>query len=91
MLWNDSATLPELNYSIAHGGVGVTCNSVIAPEALKSESEIWNPKIRQLAEKNPTVTEDEIGWLLIEREAPLVRLPPTKLSRYSHSDNRIGS
>lgn len=66
VLWNDSATLSELTYSIANGAVGATCNPVIALEALKSEAEIWNPRIKDLAAKNPTATEDEIGWLLIE-------------------------
>ena len=28
-LWNDSATLSELTYSIEHGAVGATCNPVI--------------------------------------------------------------
>ena len=66
VLWNDSATLSELTYAIEHGGVGATCNPVIVLEALKSEAEIWNSKIKELAEQNPTATEDEIGWLLIE-------------------------
>ena len=66
VLWNDSATLSELTYTIEHGGVGATCNPVIVLEALKSEAEIWNAKIKELAEQNPKATEDEIGWLLIE-------------------------
>ena len=36
-LWNDSATLSELTYSIEHGAVGATCNPVIVLEALKRE------------------------------------------------------
>ena len=66
VLWNDSATLSELTYSIEHGAVGATCNPVIVLEALKSEADIWNRKIMELADQNPTATEDEIGWLLIE-------------------------
>jgi transaldolase len=66
VLWNDSATLTELTYTIAHGGVGATCNPVIVLEALKKEADIWNPRIRDLAAQHPTATEDEIGWLLIE-------------------------
>jgi len=66
VLWNDSATLSELTYSISHGAVGATCNPVIVLEALKSEAEIWNRKIGELAAKHPAATEDEIGWLLIE-------------------------
>ena len=66
VLWNDSATLSELTYTISHGGVGATCNPVIVLEALKSESDLWTPRIKSIAEQNPTATEDEIGWLLIE-------------------------
>jgi transaldolase len=66
VLWNDSATLAELTYTIEHGGVGATCNPVIVLEALKKEPHIWNQRIIELASENPTATEDEIGWLLIE-------------------------
>ena len=41
-LWNDSATLSELEYSIDHGAVGATCNPVIVLEALKKEAHIWD-------------------------------------------------
>jgi transaldolase len=34
-LWNDSAAIPELTYSIEHGAVGATCNPVIALGVLK--------------------------------------------------------
>ena len=66
VLWNDSATLSELTYSIEHGAVGATCNPVIVLDALKQEAQLWNKRIRELADANPSATEDEIGWLLIE-------------------------
>jgi transaldolase len=65
-LWNDSATLTELTYSIEHGGVGATCNPVIVLDALKKEAQIWNPRIRAIANELPTATEDQIGWKLVE-------------------------
>ncbi len=65
-LWNDSATLSELTYSIEHGAVGATCNPVIVLEALKREPELWNDHIRALAKEMPTATEDQIGWKLVE-------------------------
>ena len=65
-LWNDSATLSELHYSIEHGGVGATCNPVIVLDALKQEAAQWNPRIRSLASEHATATEDEIGWMLVE-------------------------
>ena len=40
-LWNDSASIQELSYSIEHGGVGATCNPVIVVEVLKKEMPLW--------------------------------------------------
>ena len=34
-LWNDSASIEELTYSIEHGAVGATCNPVIVVGVLK--------------------------------------------------------
>jgi transaldolase len=66
VLWNDSATLAELEYVLAHGGVGATCNPVIVLEALKAEKHIWDKRVLELGQEHPTATEDEIGWLLVE-------------------------
>jgi transaldolase len=66
VLWNDSATLSELEYMLEHGGVGATCNPVIVLDALKQESKLWSKRIVELAAANPTATEDEIGWMLVE-------------------------
>ncbi len=65
-LWNDSATLSELTYSIEHGGVGATCNPVIVLDALKKEPHLWNDRIRAIAREMPTATEEEVGWKLVE-------------------------
>src|ERR1700735_2224707 len=63
-LWNDSATLSELTYSIEHGGVGATCNPVIVLDALKKEAHLWNDRIRALAVEMPAATEEESGGRL---------------------------
>ena len=36
-LWNDSAAIDELTYSLSHGAVGATCNPVIALGILKRQ------------------------------------------------------
>src|SRR6202140_3971830 len=64
-LWNDSASLEELTYSINHGAVGATCNPVIVVGVLKKEMARWAPRIRQLIEEMPHATEDQIGWQLV--------------------------
>jgi len=65
-LWNDSASLQELSYSIDHGGVGATCNPVIVVEVLKKEMPLWKDRIQQLVREMPTATEDQIGWRVVE-------------------------
>lgn len=65
-LWNDSAAVEELSYSIAHGAVGATCNPVIVLDVLKQESGLWKDRILQLIREMPTATEGEIGWRVVE-------------------------
>jgi transaldolase len=65
-LWNDSATLSELTYSIERGAVGATCNPVIVLDALKKEADVWNDRIRVLAKLMSSATEEEIGWKLVQ-------------------------
>jgi transaldolase len=65
-LWNDSASIQELTYSIAHGAVGATCNPVIVLEVLKKEMHLWRDPIRQLIGDMPAATEDQIAWKLVE-------------------------
>jgi transaldolase len=65
-LWNDSAALDELTYSLEHGGVGATCNPVIVLEVLKKEAHLWNDRIRALSEDMATSTEEQIVWRLVE-------------------------
>jgi transaldolase len=64
-LWNDSASIQELTYSIEHGAVGATCNPVIVHGILKKEINVWKGRIKSLTEELPTATEDEIAWQLV--------------------------
>jgi transaldolase len=65
-LWNDSATLEELKYSITNGAVGATCNPVIVLDLLKQEMPLWKDRINGLIAEMPTATEDQIAWALVE-------------------------
>jgi transaldolase len=65
-LWNDSANIEELTYSIEHGAVGATCNPSIAVSVLKQELPVWKVRILELAEQFPQATEDEIAWMVVE-------------------------
>lgn len=65
-LWNDSASIQELTYSIEHGAVGATCNPVIVLEVLKKEMHLWRDPILDLIRDMPGATEDQIAWKLVE-------------------------
>jgi transaldolase len=66
ILWNDSCAIEELTNSIGHGALGATCNPVIVLNVLKQEWNIWKDRIPQIIHENPTATEDEVAWKLIE-------------------------
>jgi transaldolase len=74
VLWNDSASVDELRYSIGHGAVGATCNPVIVLSVLKKELKTWKDRIRALTVEMPTATEDEIAWQVVrEISVPAAR------------------
>lgn len=64
-LWNDSASVQELSYSMEHGAVGATCNPVIVLGVLKKEISAWKGRIQSLVGERPRATEDEIAWELV--------------------------
>lgn len=64
-LWNDSASVQELTYSIEHGAVGATCNPVIVLGVLKKELPNWKTRIEALLNEFPTAGEDEIAWKVV--------------------------
>ena len=65
-LWNDSASIEDLTYSIEHGAVGATCNPSIAVAVLKQELAAWKPRILELAAAEPDLTEDDLAWRIVE-------------------------
>lgn len=78
VLWNDSSDLDELTQSIAWGAVGATCNPVIAYTTISKHIDEWAPRIRAIAESNPTWGESEIGWQAVKdlsTEASRLLLP----------------
>jgi transaldolase len=64
-LWNDSASVEELRYSIEHGAVGATCNPVIVLGVLKKELAIWKPRIEALIREKPAASEDALAWEIV--------------------------
>lgn len=66
-LWNDSCSVEDLKCAIDNGAVGGTSNPTIVGNVLKKEIDIWQPSIVSLIEENPSATEDEITWKIIEK------------------------
>src|SRR5262249_14676086 len=64
-LWNDSASVQELTYSIEHGAVGATCNPVIVLGVLKKELANWKERIETLLREFPNAGEEEIAWKVV--------------------------
>ena len=67
--WNDSCSVEELTYAIDNGAVGATTNPTIVLGVLKKEMPLWKDRIYQIIAENPTGTEDDITWQLIEEMA----------------------
>jgi transaldolase len=67
--WNDSCSVEELTYAIAHGATGATTNPTIVGEVLARELHLWRERIEEIVAGNPTWTEDEVTWRLIEEMA----------------------
>ena len=65
-VWNDSCAKDELEYAIERGAVGATTNPVIVTQVLEKELPIWEDTIKKLIVDNPTASEDDIAWKLIE-------------------------
>lgn len=65
-LWNDSSDLDELAQSISFGGVGATCNPVIAHTTIVRDIDKWAPRIKEIAAQNPTWSDSEIGWQAVK-------------------------
>ena len=67
--WNDSCALDELAYAVARGATGATSNPSIVLEVLRKERAHWIPRITELALANPSWTETDITWAVIEEMA----------------------
>lgn len=86
-LWNDSACLQELKYSMEHGAVGATCNPVIVVSVLKNEMKQWKERIHALIEQWPAATEDEIAWQLVREISAKSAAPLLPIFEQHHGRN----
>jgi transaldolase len=67
--WNDSCSVEELTYAIERGAVGATTNPNIVLNVLDKEMHLWRDRIHQIITGNPTWSEADVAWKLIEAMA----------------------
>jgi transaldolase len=88
--WNDSCSIEELTYGIQHGAVGATTNPQIVLMVLKKEMHLWKDRIGQIISENPTWSENEITWKLVEEMAVRgARLLEPAYERYQGKKGRL--
>jgi transaldolase len=64
--WNDSCAVEELAYALQRGATGATSNPAIVLEVFRKEQAHWLPRTRELLAANPTWSEVELTWAIIE-------------------------
>jgi transaldolase len=62
--FNDSCATSELEYAISRGATGATSNPVICLSVLRSEADVWIPRIEELIREHRTSNERLIAWKL---------------------------
>ena len=67
--WNDSCAVEELAYAVERGAPGATSNPSIVLDVMKKEKAHWGPRALELASTNPTWSEVELTWAIIEEMA----------------------
>jgi hypothetical protein len=67
--WNDSCSVTELEYAVARGATGATSNPSIVLEVLGKERSYWEPRVREIAAADPTASEIDVTWAVIEEMA----------------------
>ena len=88
--WNDSCSVEELAYGIQNGAIGVTTNPQIVVMVLKKEGHLWHVRIAQMIAENPTWSENEITWKLVEEMAVRgARLLEPIYERYQGKKGRL--
>jgi transaldolase len=76
-IWNDSCSVPELEYAVSFGAVGATANPTIVADVWKAEPAYWRDRVGAIAAERPDATEVDLAWTIVEemslRAAPLLR------------------
>jgi transaldolase len=65
-IWNDSCSIPELEYAISYGAVGATANPTIVTDVWKQDPSRWRARVRELATARPEATETDLAWAVVD-------------------------
>ena len=65
-IWNDSCSIPELEYAISYGAVGATANPTIVTDVWKQDPRRWQARVRELAAARPDATETDLAWAVVD-------------------------
>jgi transaldolase len=86
--WNDSCAVDELSYAVERGATGATSNPSIVLDVMKKEKAHWVPRVHAFAAANPTWTEVELTWAIVEEMAArgAAILQPV----FDRADGRVG-
>ena len=87
-IWNDSCSIPELEYAISFGAVGATANPTIVNDVWREDPGYWRDRVRELAGAGDRLTEVDIAWAVVEEMS--VRAAPLLLPAHAASDGRQG-
>jgi len=87
-IWNDSCSIPELEYAISFGAVGATANPTIVNDVWKQEPAYWRDRVRALAQDGDLPTEVDLAWAVVE--AMSLRAAPLLLPAHEASGGRQG-
>jgi transaldolase len=87
-IWNDSCSVPELEYAISYGAVGATANPTIVTDVWKAEPDHWRDRVRVLATERPDATEADLAWAVVEEMS--LRAAPLLLHAFESSGGRQG-
>jgi transaldolase len=87
-IWNDSCSIPELEYAISFGAVGATANPTIVNDVWKQDPGYWRDRVRALAEDADRLAEVDLAWAVVEEMS--LRAAPLLLPAFEASGGRQG-
>jgi len=64
--WNDSCATVELANALEQGAVGATSNPVIVANVLKNEFQTWQPRLKAIIARDPSLNEAAVAWKIAE-------------------------